>query len=117
MDAQLIGVDWQASLHKTNRRGACRSAPALCYRRVRPKAASDRLFQVLRGAEGDLLARLDLDGFAGGRVAAHARGALAHLKDAEAADADALALLQMLDDVVYEIGEHHLRLLLRHLMG
>src|ERR1039458_4450667 len=58
-----------------------------------PVLSLDRLFQFLRGAEGDLFARLDLDRFAGGRVAAHARGALAHLKDAEAADADALALL------------------------
>jgi len=51
------------------------------------------LFQVLRGAEGDLLAGLDLDGLAGSRVAAHTGGTFAHLQDAEATDSDALALL------------------------
>src|SRR6202035_303626 len=43
---------------------------------------SDRFLEFLGGAEGDLLAGLDLDGFAGGRIAAHARGALAYLQDA-----------------------------------
>src|SRR5690348_15928773 len=56
----------------------------------------DRLFQLFRGAEGDLLARLDLDGFAGGRVAAHAGGALAHDEDAKTVEADTRALLQVL---------------------
>src|SRR5579864_7350129 len=92
--------------------------PACRYsaRRIR-SFKLDRLFQFLGGAEGDLLARLDLDRLAGGRVTAHARGALADLKDAEPADADALALLQMLDDIADEIAEHGFRLLLRHLVG
>src|SRR6185312_2491098 len=77
---------------------------------------SDRFFQILGSAEGDFLARLDLDRFAGRRIAAHARGAASHLQNAEAADADALALLEMLDDVVDKIGEHSLGLLLRHLV-
>src|SRR5450830_1335562 len=85
-------------------------------RRVRPLRRSDRLFQFLRRAESDLLARLDLDRFAGRRVTAHARGTLAHLKDAEAADADTLALLQVLDDVADKIAEYGFRLLLRHLV-
>src|SRR5581483_1552746 len=59
---------------------------------------SDRFLQLLGGAEGDLLRRLDLDRLAGGGVAAHARGALADLEDAEPNDADALALLQVLGD-------------------
>src|SRR6187551_163494 len=57
------------------------------------KAGSNGLFEFLRGAERDLLARLDLDRFAGRGVAAHAGGALANLQDAEAADADPVALL------------------------
>src|SRR6202171_209437 len=57
---------------------------------------SDGFLELLGRAEGDLLAGLDVDRFAGGRVAAHAGGALAYLQDAEADDADAVALLQML---------------------
>src|SRR5665213_587273 len=75
-----------------------------------PVRRSDRLFQILGSTEGDLFARLDLNGFAGRRVAAHARGAPAHLQDAKPADANALALLQMLDDVLDEIGSAPSRL-------
>src|ERR1700675_2816493 len=74
---------------------------------------SDRFLEFLGGAEGDLLAGLDLDGFAGGRVAAHARGALADLQDAEPADADALALFQMLDDIADQAAENGFSLLFR----
>src|ERR1700749_991268 len=56
----------------------------------------DGFLQFLSGAEGDLLARLDLDRFAGRGIAAHARGALAHLQDAGTVETDALALLQVL---------------------
>src|SRR5205085_5863333 len=73
---------------------------------------SDGFLQLLRGAEGDLLARLDLDRLAGGGVAAHAGGALAHLQDAEAADADAIALLQMLHDDIDHAAEDRLGLFL-----
>src|SRR5262249_8556204 len=59
---------------------------------------SDRFLQFLGGAERDLLARLDLNRFAGRRIASHARRALAHLQDAEPADPDAVALLQVLRD-------------------
>src|SRR5262249_20723015 len=69
-----------------------------------PVAASDRLFQVLGGAECDFLAGLDLDGFAGGGVASHPGRPLADLQDAEAVQANALALFQVLGDVF-----HHLR--------
>src|SRR5436853_2454745 len=59
-------------------------------------SGSDGFLEFLRGAERDLLARLDLDRLAGRGVAAHAGGALANLKDAEATDADAVALLEVL---------------------
>ena len=58
----------------------------------------DGFLEFLGGAEGNLLAGLDLDRLAGGGVAAHAGGALADLEDAEADDTDALALLQVLGD-------------------
>src|SRR5712691_2531278 len=80
------------------------------------KGRSDRFLQFLGGAEGDLLAGLDLNGLAGRRVAAHAGGALSHLQDAEAADANSVALLQVLGDEVNEAAEHRLGLLLRKLM-
>src|SRR6516162_3982444 len=80
------------------------------------ECASDRFFQFLGSAERDLLAGLDLNGLAGGGIAAHARGALAHLQDAEAADADTLAFFQMLDDLADETAEDGLRLLFRQLI-
>ena len=58
----------------------------------------DGFLEFLGRAEGDLLAGLDVDRFAGGGIAAHAGGALADLQDAETDDADALALLQVLGD-------------------
>src|SRR5262249_1146589 len=61
-------------------------------------AISDRFLEVLRRAERNLLAGLDLDGLAGCRIAAHARCALPDLKDAETRDANPLALLEMLGD-------------------
>src|SRR5262249_13473944 len=78
---------------------------------------SDRFFQFLGSAEGNLLAGLDLDRFAGGRIAAHAGGALAHLQDAETADADAVTLLEVLGHEANQVAEYSLGLLLRHLVG
>src|SRR5665213_569685 len=77
---------------------------------------SDRHLQFLGGAEGDLLARLDLDRLAGRRIAAHAGGALAHLENAEPGDLDPLAFFQVLGDKADEIFEHLLTLLLGHLV-
>src|SRR5258707_4656065 len=91
-----------------------RAAPGPCGRS--PGIKSDGFLELLCGAEGYLLACLDLDRRAGCRVAAHAGGALAHLQDAEAADADPIALLQVLGDEADEIAEDRLGLLLRHLV-
>src|SRR5262249_1106358 len=77
---------------------------------------SDRFLQLLGGAEGDLLAGLDLDRLAGCGVAAHAGGALAHLEDAEPPDADALAFLQVLGDPRDDVGQDALRLFLGQLL-
>src|SRR5580704_4596825 len=77
---------------------------------------SDRFLEFLGGAEGDLFAGLDLDGFAGGRIAAHARGAFADLQDAEPADADALALLEVLDDIADQAAKDGFSLLFRQLV-
>src|SRR5262245_12084092 len=72
--------------------------------------------EFFRRAEGHLLARLDLDRLAGRRIAAHARCALTNLKDAEATDADPVALLQVLHHHRHEVVEHRLGLLLGHLV-
>jgi hypothetical protein len=68
----------------------CPSSPAILPER------SDGFFEFLGGAKGDLLAGLDLDRLASGRIAAHAGGALAHLQNAEADQADAVTFLEML---------------------
>src|ERR1700729_2929887 len=77
---------------------------------------SDGFLELLGRAERNLLARLDVDRLAGGGVAAHAGGALAHLQDAETDDADALALLQVLGDPADQIVQNRFRLLLGQLL-
>jgi hypothetical protein len=62
---------------------------------------SDGFLEFLGGTEGHLLAGLDMNGFAGGGIAAHAGGALANLQDAEPDDADAFALLQVLASALF----------------
>src|SRR5260370_41360726 len=79
-------------------------------RRVPPdlspsKTELDCFLEILGDAEGDLLRRLDLDRLAGGRVAAHARWTITYLKDAEARDADLVALLEVLQDQTDEVLE------------
>src|SRR6185436_12892483 len=81
------------------------------------RGALHRLFEFLGGAERDLLAGLDLDRFAGGRIAPHAGCTLAHHEDAEAADANAVALLQVFGHQADQVAEDRLSLLFRHLMG
>src|SRR5882672_12394997 len=76
----------------------------------------DGFLEFLGRAEGNLLAGLDLDRLAGGGVAAHAGGALANLEDAEADDADALALLQVLGDHGDHVAQDRLSLLLRQFL-
>jgi hypothetical protein len=46
---------------------------------IRPQ---NRIFQVFRGAEGDLFASFYLQAVSGSRVTAHTRGAFLHLQDA-----------------------------------
>src|SRR6267378_3723156 len=82
----------------------------------RKDALSDGFLQLLGCAEGNLLASLDVDRFAGGGVAAHAGGALAHLQDAETDDTDALTLLQMLGDPADQIVQDLFCLLLGQLL-
>src|ERR1700744_105455 len=74
---------------------------------------SDGFLEFLGGAEGDLLRSLDVDCFAGGGVAAHAGCTLADLQDAEADDADALTLLQVLGDPHDHVIQNGLGLFLR----
>ena len=73
---------------------------------------SDCFLQLLPGAESDLPAGLDLNGFAGSWIAAHPRCTMAYLQDAEAGEAKPLALRQVAGRECDEIGEHHLALLL-----
>src|SRR5262249_51742398 len=62
------------------------------------------------------LAGLDLNGLAGGRIAAHAGGPLAHLENTEPADADAVTLLEVLGHQPDQIAEDRLGLFFRHFM-
>src|SRR3569833_1255794 len=80
------------------------------------KRRLDGFLQFLGSAEGNLLAGLDVDGFASGRVAAHASSALANLEDTKADDADALALLKVLGDLGDEVGQNRFSGLLRQLV-
>ena len=73
--------------------------------------------EVLRGSESNLLAGLDLDGFARSRVTPHPRGALAHLQDAKTVDADPRPLLQNLPKAPHHFRQHGVDLNLRQLVG
>src|SRR5260370_21973231 len=86
----------------------------LCQARAR---GSDGLFEVLRRAERDFPARLDLDRLAGRGVAAHARGPVAHREDAEPPDSDPRPLLEILHKEPDKIAEHRLCLLLCDLVA
>src|SRR5262249_36702006 len=77
----------------------------------------DGFFQFLGSAEGNLLAGLDLDGFAGGRIAAHTGGALTDLQNTETREAKLLALLQMLGDHFDKLVEQSFALLLAHFVA
>jgi len=77
----------------------------------------DCFFEFLGGTEGDLLAGLDLDRFAGGRIAPHPRWTLADLQDAEAAEANAPAFLEMTSDRLDHASEHVVGLGLRNVVG
>src|SRR6266849_11070673 len=83
----------------------------------RARERSDCFLELLGRAERDFLACLDLDRLAGRRIASHPAGAVAHLQDADPAEAEAVALLQVLDDTSYQLAEDRLGLLFRDLMG
>jgi hypothetical protein len=83
--------------NEQKKKAGCPKASGLsfsCY----AERSLDRFLQFLGGAERDLLGRLDLDRFAGGGIAAHARTALAHHQDAQSVETDAGALFQVLGD-------------------
>src|SRR5512146_1434855 len=86
------------------------------FRTSRKRRSSDRFLQFLGGAEGDLLARLDLDLLARRRVAAHAGGALANHENAKTVEADTRAFLQVLGDRGDRVVEERMRGLVRHLV-
>src|SRR5262245_3664649 len=96
---------------RTNRSGYCSNCPKTDCLRLH-----HGFLEVLRRPESNLLAGLDFDGFARRRVATHPCRALADLQDAEARDADARALLQMLADIGHHLGQHDVRLRLRKAM-
>src|SRR5262245_19177284 len=105
--------------HPTKRkrwRSAAASRRACEIKRLMEWPVSDGFLEFLGGPEGDLLRRLDLDRLAGRRIAAHAGSALAYHQDPQPADADAIALLEMLGHQTDEITEHGFSLLLRQLM-
>src|SRR5688572_6828375 len=87
-----------------------------CLRFYLRTRQSDRFLQLLGRAEGHLLARLDLNLLAGGRIAADAGGALAYNQNAEAVEADAVTLLEVLGDQIDKVAKDGFRLFLRHFM-
>src|ERR1700712_5317489 len=99
-----------------NRKAPFRAPGMALQSRIRRRVGSDGFLEFLGRAEGDLLAGLDLDRFAGGGVAAHAGGALANLENAEPDDADTLALLEVLGDQGDRVGQDGLGLLLRQFL-
>src|SRR5690242_12774981 len=91
-------------------------APGTAFHMKGKPPRSDRFLQLLGSAKRDLLRSLDVDGFPGGGIASHARGALADLEDAKPNDADALALLQVLGDQRDRVVENGFSLLLGDLL-
>src|SRR5262245_39398133 len=92
MSAASVGLGFQTPPASSARAIALSSdLPSISFMVT---ALLDGFLQLLRGAEGDLLAGLDL-GLARRGVAPHARRTLANLEDAKAAHADAAALLQV----------------------
>ena len=66
----------------------------------------DGFLQFLAGAEGDLLAGLDLHRFPSLRIAAHPRFAPLHLKNAKPDDTDFVALHEVPGEPNNGVGEH-----------
>src|SRR5262249_43564008 len=95
-------------------RTTLKDAPAGNSRRGRslayPSQRLNRHLQVLGRPEGDFLARFDLDGFSGRRVASHAGRALPDLQDAKTRNPDPFAFLEMLGNRAQEAPEDPLPL-------
>src|SRR6202035_31015 len=78
--------------------------------------ALNRHFQILGRAESDFFACLDLDCFAGCRIAPHTCRSLPDLQDAETRNTDTFALLEMLRNQANELAEQGFTCLFRQLM-
>src|SRR3954463_5760987 len=86
-------------------------------RRARSDPMSDRFLQLLGRPEGDLLAGLDLDLLARGRVAPEPGGTRADLEDPKAIDTDLGPFRQVFGEGLQELAQHALDLPLRHVMA
>src|ERR1700680_4189565 len=117
MRSGLAGTAESPPCHYGDASAAFTYLTTLCAASISSESALHRFLELLGGAERDLLAGLDLDRFAGGRIAAHAGGALFHLQDTEAADADAVALFEVLDHHAAEVIENEFGLLFRHFVA
>src|SRR5262249_17595675 len=82
-----------------------------------PGLASNCFLEFFGRAEGDLLAGLDLDRFAGCGIASHTRRALAHHQDAEAAYPAPVGVFEMRGHQVQQFAEQRLGMFFRHFMG
>src|SRR5262245_9598893 len=99
-DSRIMGTPFSA-----------RIADAPSARRASLGFAEHRLLERLGDGEADLLARRNLDRFAGLRIASHARLHLAEPEDAEPRDLHGLALLHALHDGVDEVVQQLVDLL------
>ena len=100
----------------TEKRHSGAARPEWRFGQIGNASAQTASLSSLAARKATFLLALIWIGFAGGGVAAHAGGALADLQDAEADDADALALLQVFGDLGDHVGQDGLGLLLGQFM-
>src|SRR3954447_3708950 len=86
-------------------------------RRARSDPMSDRFLQLLGRSEGDLLAGLDLDLLASGRIASEPGGTRADLEDPETADPNLGPLRQVSGDGLHNLPQRGRALRLRQVMA
>src|SRR5690606_11039321 len=97
--------------------GLMRANPSVIERSVfDPAFWSDGLLELFGGPERDLFGGFDLNFLAGGRITPLAGGAFADLENAEADNADAITLLEMLGDARDHVAQDRLGGLLRQFM-